>query len=100
MLPMKTKLRPGLALRPLRVLFPVCALFGCLAHGSLALETQVQVLARVEVTTPITALDLPVHACLQDALWQEYLLVICAESRLAKSSWPYRILDSDARAEE
>ena len=99
-MPMKTKLRPGLALRPLRVLFPVCALFGCLAQGSLALETQVQVLARVEVTAPITALDLPIHAWLQDALGQEYLLVICAESRLAKSTWPYRILDSDARAEE
>ncbi|MEI7937159.1 MAG: M28 family metallopeptidase, partial [Verrucomicrobiota bacterium] len=97
---MKTKLRPGLALRPLRVLFPVCALFGCLAQGSLALETQVQVLARVEVTAPITALDLPIHAWLQDALGQEYLLVICAESRLAKSTWPYRILDSDALAEE
>ncbi len=100
MKPIERNWRLGLALRPLWMLVPVCALFGCLAPGSFAQGTEVEVLASVDLMSPVTGLDLPVHAWLQDALGQEYLLVICAESRLAQSPWPYRILDSDARAEE
>jgi hypothetical protein len=82
------------------MLILVCAPCAFHSPAVLAQETEVDVLARVDLTAPIKRLKLPAHAWLQDALGQEYLLVIGTETRLAQSGWPYRLLSTDARAEE
>jgi hypothetical protein len=94
----KQKCRWGL--RHFRLLILAWILLSGFTPPVLAQATETDVLARVDPTFPVTESDLPVHAWLQDATGKEYLLVICPESRLAKSTWSYEILSSDARAEE
>ena len=60
-----------------------CVLHGGLASPAWAQPANVEVLARVDVIGPVIGLDLPVHAFLQDALGQEYLIVAAWESHLA-----------------
>ena len=56
-------------------------------------SSETEVLARVEVTETLSELELPVYAHLQDAVGQDYALVITSVLQLNEARVPYEILD-------
>jgi len=57
------------------------------------------VLARVERVRPLEAIPLPVRGMLRDGAGVDYALVVATQAELAKSGWPYRVLDREAGTE-
>ncbi len=54
-------------------------------------------LARIDLVKPVTELPLPVHAYLQAANGQDYVLVFADRTQLDAAGWAYRVLDSGGR---
>jgi len=54
------------------------------------------VLARIDISGPVTGITLPVHAQLRDLAGQEYLLVCAEIGQLALTGLKYQVLDTAA----
>ena len=69
-----------------------------LAQPGFASEAPGTILARIDVSGPVSFFPLPVFAQLQDATGQFYLLVEGTSANLAQSGQTFQILDPDAAA--
>jgi hypothetical protein len=85
---------------PWRVLAILGLLIALLPVAAAAQPAGPPVLARVSLAGPVARVDMPVYAHLQDATGAGYLLVIAPRSRLDRIGWPYRVLATDARADD